>query len=66
MDARDLVTFRSFLSRFWEEYRSGRHGSQEDTFDYLDAIYFEEFGEHRFPSFDAFRKRRDRKYRKHR
>lgn len=66
MTGTDLVTFKSFLSHFWEEYRSGRFRSQEDVFDYLDGIYFEQFGEHRFPSFDAFRKARDRRYHKKR
>ncbi len=66
MTGTDLVTFKSFLSHFWQEYRSGKYRSQEDVFDYLDDIYFEQFGEHRFPSFDAFRKARDRRYRKRR
>lgn len=64
MTGTELVTFKDFLRHFWEEYRSGKFRSQEDVFDYLDGIYFEQFGEHRFPSFDAFRKARDRRYRK--
>ena len=63
MKAVDLVTFKGFLHAFWTEYRRGGR-SQEDVYDYLEGIYFGEFGEHRFPSFDAFRMRRDRAYRR--
>lgn len=60
----DLVTFGGFLSAFWKEFRSSPGVSQEDVYDRLNGVYFAAFGEDRFSSFDAFRKRRDRFYKK--
>lgn len=63
IDPMDLVTLRDFTSSFWKVYSEGGK-CQEDVYISLDEIYFERFGEHRFPSFDAFRKRRDRSIKK--
>ena len=59
----DLVTLRSFTATFWKVYGSCS-SNQQEVFYALDGLYFETFGEHRFPSFDAFRKRRERELRK--
>lgn len=59
-----LVTFDGFEKEFWSNYRNynsaGFKMSQEQVFDELNSLYSDYFGEPRFPSFDAFRKRRDR------
>ncbi len=63
MDAYDLITFRGFVSTFWEQYRAGTESSQEKVFDRLNETYFDTFGEYRFKSFSAFRYQRDVKNR---
>lgn len=63
IDAIDLVSTKGFTEAFWRLYGQGGR-CQEDVFLELDEIYFERFGEHRYVSFDAFRKRRDRRTRK--
>ena len=59
-----LVTESGFIEAFWERLRDRRRKdpsvSQEAVFEELNEEYREVFGEDRFPSFDAFRKRRDR------
>lgn len=59
-----LATRREFIRSFWRELhtrrRRGRKDSQEDVFDDLEDKYEETFGGPLFPSFDAFRKYRDR------
>ena len=59
-----LVTESGFIEAFWERLRERRRKdpsvSQEAVFEELNEEYREVFGEDRFPSFDAFRKRRDR------
>lgn len=65
IDPTTLVTLRDFTDAFWKVYSEGGR-CQEDVYLELDSIYFERFGEHRFPSFDAFRKRRDRSVKRRR
>ena len=59
-----LVTDTGFINAFWERLRERRlkapSVSQEAVFEELNEEYREVFGEDRFPSFDAFRKRSDR------
>lgn len=59
-----LGTRSGFLKAFWEEskrrLREDGITIQEDVYDYLEDICRETFGESRFPSYDAFRKYRDR------
>ena len=59
-----LVTESGFISCFWDRLRERRRKdpsvSQEAVFEELNEEYREVFGEDRFSSFDAFRKRRDR------
>lgn len=59
-----LVTFDGFEKEFWSNYRNynsaGFKVSQEQVFDELNQLFDDYFGEPRFPSFDAFRKQRDR------
>ena len=59
-----LVTESGFISAFWDRLRERRRKdpsvSQEAVFEELNEEYREVFGEDRFKSFDAFRKRRDR------
>ena len=59
-----LVTESGFIEAFWERLRERRRKepsvSQEAVFEELNEEYREVFGEDRFASFDAFRKRRDR------
>ena len=61
--ATDLVTKRGFTKAFWELYGSGMYRSQREAYEALEVIFFEAFGENRFPSFDAFRMHRDKKIR---
>lgn len=63
IDPIELVTFRGFTEAFWHLYRAGGR-CQEDVYLILDGIYFDRFGEHRFTSFDAYRKLRDRRLKK--
>lgn len=60
VDATDLVTLKSFTATFWRVYGANGAG-QQDIFYALDEIYYARFGEHRFPSYDAFRMARDRR-----
>lgn len=64
MRAEDLVTFNGFLSTFWKECRRHPEESQYSIFNRLNDCYYDRFGEDRFISFDAFRKRRDRLYKR--
>lgn len=63
--AASLVTGRGFIRAFWAELRKRRAedpgATQQDAFWYLNNHFEEVFGEPRFPSFDAFRKYRDRR-----
>lgn len=60
-----LVSDEGFIAVFWELLRQWRTEdpsvTQEQVFDALNAEYREVFGVDRFKSFDAFRKRRDRR-----
>lgn len=64
----NLITKRGFIEEFWARFRtanvSGRPRTQESIFEELNDIYEDEFGEPRFPSFDSFRKSRDRAVRR--
>lgn len=63
VQATDLVTLRSFTATFWRVYAANTAG-QQDIFYALDDIYYEAFGEHRFPSYDAYRMAVSRKRRR--
>ncbi|MBO4657944.1 MAG: hypothetical protein J5639_09255 [Bacteroidales bacterium] len=63
VEATELVTMRGFTEAFWRLYSQGGQ-TQEDVYLTLDGIYFARFREHRFKSFDAFRKRRNRSIKK--
>lgn len=60
-----LVTDESFIRTFWETLREMRAKdpsvTHEDVYERLNDEYREVFGEDRFKSFDAFRKRRDKR-----
>ena len=60
-----LVTDEGFISAFWERLKERRNEvppvSQEVVFEELNEEYRSVFGVDRFKSFDAFRKRRDRR-----
>jgi len=60
-----LVSDEGFITEFWRrlnEMRAKDPGvTQEDVFDLLQEEYRSVFGIDRYKSFDAFRKRRDRK-----
>lgn len=64
MKAEDFVTFSSFMKVFWKECRQNPAESQYSIFLRMNECYRERFGEDRFVSFDAFRMRRDRTYKK--
>ncbi len=63
-----LVTDKGFIEAFWARLRERRlkepSVSQEAVFEELNEEYRSVFGEDRFPSFDAFRKCRERNYSK--
>lgn len=63
-----LGTRSGFLKAFWDESkrRLREHGVSvhADVYDYLEDICRETFGEPRFPSYEAFRKYRDRQVNK--
>lgn len=65
---KQLCTDSGFIAAFWErlrDYRAqGRSVSQREVFEELNGLYEEEIGEPRFPSFTAFRLKRDRMFRK--
>ena len=60
-----LVTDEGFIAAFWELLKERRAEdpsvSQESVYEELNEEYNSVFGEDRFKSFDAFRKRRDRR-----
>ena len=60
-----LVSDEGFIAEFWSRLKEMRAKdpdvTQEAVFDSLNDEYYEVFGTYRFKSFDAFRKRRDRK-----
>lgn len=60
-----LVTDEGFIRAFWDTLREMREKdpsvTQEDVYEALNDEYKGVFGEDRFKSFDAFRKRRDRR-----
>ena len=59
-----LVTDAGFITEFWRRFRemsaSDPSTTQEQVYDLLNEEFKSVFGEDRFKSFDAFRKRRDR------
>ena len=63
VDARDLVTRRGFAREFWRVRAAWRREDQtvsrRQVFDYLNGIYFVEFGEDRYPTWNAFRHSRE-------
>lgn len=60
-----LVSDDGFITEFWRRLNEMRAKdptvTQEDVFDSLQEEYKSVFGVDRYKSFDAFRKRRDRK-----
>lgn len=64
IDAEKLIKFTGFVSEFWRiYYHSAEDGdpiTQQQAFDVLNSEFEKRYGEPRFKSFDAFRKRRDR------
>lgn len=60
-DLRNLISFDGFERAFWHMVSSGEYHSQEAAFDALNDRFFDWCGEYRFPSFDAFRVKRDRR-----
>ena len=60
-----LVTDEGFIRVFWDTLRELRETdpsvTHEQVYELLNDEYREAFGEDRFKSFDAFRKRRDRR-----
>lgn len=60
-----LVSDEGFIAEFWRRLNEMRAKhpdvTQEDVFDSLQEEYRSVFGVDRYKSFDAFRKRRDRK-----
>ena len=55
-----LVSLDGFTETFWREYRE-TGDTQREVFERLNTAYHNAFGVYRFPSYDAFRKQRDRK-----
>lgn len=57
--ARDLVDRKSFVREFWkvlrEERRHDQSVSRRDVFDFLNGIYYAEYGVDAYPTFNAFR-----------
>lgn len=60
-----LVTDDGFISEFWRRLNELRQTdpstTHEQVFEILNEEYRQVFGEDRFKSFDAFRKRRDKR-----
>jgi hypothetical protein len=60
-----LVTDDGFIREFWRRLQEMRQKdpsvTQERVFELLNEEYREVFGEDRYKSFDAFRKRRDKR-----
>ena len=59
-EMKNLVPLEGFTAEFWREYRE-TGDTQREVFERLNAAYHNAFGVYRFPSYDAFRKQRDRK-----
>lgn len=59
-EMKSLVSLEGFTAEFWREYRETGE-TQQEVFDRLNTAYYHAFGVYRFPSYDAFRKQRDRK-----
>ena len=57
---KNLISLEGFTDAFWREYRE-TGDTQRAVFERLNTAYHDEFGVYRFPSYDAFRKQRDRK-----
>lgn len=61
-----MVTRHGFVSVYWEELvkkrKEDKDASAEAVFDELNGIFEAEFGEPRFPSYDAFRMYRNRQW----
>lgn len=59
-----IATRARFVAEFWTELSSrtaaGWRPTHEGVYNHLSDIYEDSFGERLFPSFDAFRKWRDR------
>ena len=59
-----LVTDAGFIEEFWRRYRemSAADGSvtQQQVYESMEEEYMSVFGEYKYKSFDAFRKRRDK------
>lgn len=59
----DIVTRKAFVREFWRVLAAWRREDQtvsrRQVFDYLNGIYFVEFGEDRYPSWNAFRHSRE-------
>lgn len=59
----DIVTRKAFAREFWRVLAAWRREDQtvsrRQVFDYLNGIYFVEFGEDRYPSWNAFRHSRE-------
>lgn len=57
--ARDLVDRRGFVNEFWRVLRLERHYnpslSRREVFEFLNGVYYAEYGIDAFPSFNAFR-----------
>lgn len=59
-EMKNLVSLEGFTAEFWREYRE-TGDTQREVFERLNTAYHNAFGVYRFPSYDAFRKQRDRK-----
>ena len=59
-EMKNLVSLEGFTAEFWREYRE-TGGTQREVIERLNNAYHSTFGVYRFPSYDAFRKQRDRK-----
>jgi hypothetical protein len=57
--ATELVTRKGFARVFWRTLAAWRRDDQSvsrrEVFDFLNGVYFAEFGEDRYPSWNAFR-----------
>lgn len=63
-----VLSREGFIEQFWKDLRElqrkGVKATQEDVFDMLEEEYENITGRPLFPSFDAFRKYRNRRIRK--
>lgn len=57
--AKDLVDRRGFVREFWRllriERRLDQRVSRSEIYDYLNEVYYAEYGVDAYPSFNAFR-----------